>query len=146
MGGASDGQPWNTDRRTRSVPIGMHRPWRDFCVYRSTFTPSQRAVAGVQKRDSLLSRPLCPPPSGPSPSLRRTSVPGPFFPAVSVPASNSPGIGRLTLRALSFSLSSRDAPGAEFLRWQKFATDNNGWVNGSKESCDSVRFDFRNFL
>lgn len=63
VGGASDGQPWNTDRRTRSVPIGMHRPWRDFCVYRSTFTPSQAA-------------------SVPWPGFRNAT---PFFPGLFVP-------------------------------------------------------------
>lgn len=102
-------------------------------------------MAGVQKRDSLLSRPLClPHPLALRPPSTVNFCTRPFFSSrLLVPASNSPGIGRLTLRALSLSLSlflslcSRDAPGAEFLRWQNFATDNNGWVNGWKESCDS---------
>lgn len=105
----------------------------------------RRACRGRGSETRLPSFPasLSPPPPGPSPSLHRKLLYQALFfqpsPRSSLKlAGNRPPHPSSSLSlSLFLSLCSRDAPGAEFLRWQNFATDNNGWVNGWKESCDS---------
>lgn len=38
-----------TVNRGTDRPTGMHRPWGDFCVYRSTLTPGAESERGVQR-------------------------------------------------------------------------------------------------
>lgn len=115
-----------TDRRTYGAPIGMHRPWRDFCVYRRTFTPSaaERAYsrASVPRNATPSSLALCLPfRSRPfTLLLPTTSVAGPFFFLHTVLV---PGLlERLKLAGNRpphpWTPSPGDAPGAEFFQWR----------------------------
>lgn len=128
-----------TDGRA-GVPIGMHRPWRDFCVYRRTFTPSSsgaNVLARLQKRDSFFPRPLCLPFRLPRPfrlSLP-ASVPGPFFLRSSFQAHS-----RLKLAGNRPPHPRNPLPGAEFLRLR--LRQDTGPDNGPLPA-PSVRNEFR---